>query len=272
MNNPAVTRLLRWLTAYETLVVFISGFGLFFLPDLLRLLWPWELAPFNTRLMGTIYLASVIPAGILTWKARWSPARVIVPMIFVFTFIVLLVSILYFERFNTANPTTIVWFVLYIGIPANALYHLWLYRKLPPAESTPTPSYLWNILLLQIVIFGGYGIGLLLLPELFSGFWPWRIDDFHGRMYSVGSITPAVGSLLLLRQGSSLEFIALGLTEIIGGIFPIIGLLIVNNSVQSVQWGAAGTWLWLILFLILGVCGMLMLQHAQKIRSVHEIP
>src|SRR5687768_11738476 len=123
-SNPPVTRLLRWLTAYETLVVLISGFGLFFLPDILRTLWPWELAPFNTRLMGTIYQTSVIAAGILTWKASWSPARVIVPMIFVFTAIILVVSIFYFERFNAANPATILWFVLYIGIPANALYHL----------------------------------------------------------------------------------------------------------------------------------------------------
>jgi hypothetical protein len=265
-SNPTITPLLRWLTAFESVVVFISGAGLFFIPQVIGPLWPWALAPFNARFMGAIYFTALMAAGILAWRGRWSPARVVVPMIFAFTLIVLIISILYFNRFT--NPlSTIFWFVLYIGIPVNAAYHLWLYRDLPPANAVPTPAWLRSLLLLQALVYGGYGIALLAAPTTFSAFWFWDIDDFHGRVYSVAFITPAVGSFLLARRGSALEFFTVGLTLVVGGIFSIAGAIILDATARRIDWGQPGTLLWMSMFPLLGGLGMLMLLRARQLAS-----
>lgn len=266
VHNLEITRLLRWVTAMEVLVLIVSGGGLFLLPAELDSLWPWELAPFNTRFLGAVYLASLVSAAALTYVGRWSPARLVVPMILVFTTIVLGVSILYYDRFTENTLSTAAWFALYIAIPINALYHLWLYRKWPPVAGVQLPAFMIVLLGVQAFGLGLYGILLLVVPETFSQFWPWPLDDFHGRMYSVAFITPALGAWLLLRSTSMPELRTLGLTQIVG-VLPVIGLLIVDSEVQRVNWSAVGTWLWIGLFGVIGLMGVLLLWQSLSTRG-----
>lgn len=261
--NPQVTRLLRVVTGVEAWVVLFSGLGLLFLPQLVDPLWPWDIAPFNTRFMGALYLTTFTAAGILTWKARWSPARVVLPMIFIFTIIILFVSIFYFEHF-TRPFSTILWFVLYIIIPINVLYHLWLYRDLQAADSLPTPPLLRAIAFSEGLLFGFYGIALLTAPAFAGKFWPWVIDDFHGRMYCVAFITPAVGTWLIRNSASILEYRTLAVAHIFGGVFPILGLIIVDLDVKRVDWSSAGTWLWIGIGVVSAGIGIVMLLHALR--------
>lgn len=102
---------------------------------------------------------------------------------------------------------------------------------------------------------GLYGFGLLIAPDSFSSFWTWLIDDFHGRMYSVLYIILALGALLLIGAASSIELLAAGLTQAVGGIIPIIGLVIIDNQVDKVDWSAVGTWLWIGTFAIIPLTG-----------------
>jgi len=61
------------------------------------------------------------------------------------------------------------------------------------------PVFLRLALLTQAAIFGLYGFGLLAAPDILGSFWPWTIDAFHGCMYSVAFITPAVGAAVLVQ-------------------------------------------------------------------------
>ena len=268
--NPQVTKLLRVLTGIEAWVVLFSGIVLLFLPQLIQPLWPWELAPFNTRFMGSIYLTTFTAAGIMTWKARWSPTRVILPMVFIFTIIILFVSIFYFESF-TQPFSTAIWFALYLIIPINALYHLWLYRDLQAADSVPTPPLLRSIALSEVFLFGFYGIALLLVPAAAGKFWPWVIDDFHGRIYCVAFITPAVGTWLIRNSASKLETLTLAIAHIFGGVFPIVGLIIVDSGLKRVDWSSAGTWLWIAIGAVSTGIGIVMLLHARRM-SMKKAP
>lgn len=266
VHNPEITRLLRWVTAMEVLVLIVSGGGLFLLPAELDSLWPWELAPFNTRFLGAVYLASLVSAAALAYVGRWSPARLVVPMILVFTTIVLGVSFLYSDRFTENTLSTAAWFALYIAIPINALYHLWLYREWPRVAEVRLSAFMTILLGVQAFGLGLYGILLLVAPETFSQFWPWPLDDFHGRMYSVAFITPALGAWLLLRSVSVPELRTLGLTQIVG-VLPVIGLLIVDSEVRRVNWSAVGTWLWIGLFGVIGLMGALLLWQSLSTRG-----
>ena len=109
----------------------LVGGGLFFVPDLVRPRWPWPLTPFNARFLGSFYLAEMVAmVALLVWN-RWSPARMILVMAFVFTRGVSAISLFHLDQFNLARKSPWIWFVaLYrlgarlragsCGAPANA--------------------------------------------------------------------------------------------------------------------------------------------------------
>ena len=59
-ENPEITRLFLWVITVESFVLLVAGGGLLFFPSILGPLWPWEVAPFNALLLGSIYSASLV--------------------------------------------------------------------------------------------------------------------------------------------------------------------------------------------------------------------
>lgn len=263
-SNPPISALLRFLTLVEVVVLFLAGVVMFFLPKVVGPLWPWELLPFNARFLGAVYSAACIAAFLQTVSGRWSPARLVTPMIFIFTFIIAALSFLYIDVFNFSRWEVWVWFALYFVLPINAAYHLWLYRNLPPADPTPPTSTGRIILMTQTIILGLYGIALLVAPTFAKGIWSWSIDDFHAQVYSVTFITPAIGAYILMKGGSKSEWLTLGMTQLILGIFPILGVILVDMSVKRVDWSAAGTWVWFALFALITAVSFWMLSESRK--------
>jgi hypothetical protein len=248
-NNPTLSSLLRGMTIVEALVVISAGMILFFLPALAKTLWPWEITPFNTRFIGAIYLAALTLIIPLARSTRWSPARVIVPMILVFTAWVFVVSLLYLPTFNFTKPGTWAWFILYGILPLNAGYHLWKYRALPPANASQPPSVLRGLLMAVGLLSLLYALALTFLPAQSTVFWPWPIDSFHAQMYAGMFAAGAVGSLIAARRASMDELSLLGLGFSVFGVLAIAGLFIVDNTVHRVVWPVTASWaFWVGLF------------------------
>jgi hypothetical protein len=263
-TNPGITSLLRFLTVVEVLVVFASGVGLFFIPTSAAALWPWELLPFNARFLGAVYSASCVSAVMQTAHGRWSPARLVTPMILVFTAVIMILSFAYLPLFDLQRWETWVWFALYIMIPVNCAWHLWLYRNLPPADPTPPSQTGRTILLAQAVILGMYGLALLIAPSIAKTVWSWKIDDFHAQMYSVTFLTPAIGAFILAKAASKTEWLTMGLTQAVLGLFPIIGVIIVDATVKAVNWASIGTWIWMALFAVMFIISLWMIKESRK--------
>ena len=268
-ENLKISTLLRAFTWIEVLVLLMAGGGLFFLPKLAAEQWPWVIAPFNGRFVGAIYLGSYVSALFMAFHGRWSPGRIVLPMIFVFTSIVLVVSLLHLDKFDFQRWQVWVWFLLYAALPINSAYHLWLYRNRKSAEGHVTPK-IWRAFLLALTLFlTAHGIALLIIPAISSAFWPWPIDAFHGQMYSVLFITSAVGCYLITRGGSALEWQTLGLTLLTIGVCSIIGLFLVDAVVplaKKVNFGLSGTWVWLAIMSAIGGSGLTMMLAARKFK------
>ncbi len=263
-SNLAISPLLRFLTFVEVVVLFLAGFGLFLAPKLAAPLWPWELLPFNARFLGAVYAASCIAAVMQTAYARWSPARLVTPMIFIFTAVIIILSFAYISQFDFQRWEVWVWFFLYTILPINAAYHLWLYRNLPPVNSTPLASLTRNILSAEAVVLGLYGLALIFIPSIAKMIWSWEIDNFHAQLYSVTFLTPALGAYVLTKGATKIEWLTLGLAQIVLGLFPIIGVIIVDASVKRVLWSAPGTWVWFALFTAMLALGIWMMNVARK--------
>lgn len=254
-SNPRISRLLWALTAVEAAVVAMAGGALFFLPDLARELWPWALTPFNSGALGAVYLGALVAIVALVGVGRWAPARVVVPGIGAFTAIVLVISLVYVGRFDFARWGTWLWFVLYFILPANAAYQVWLHRRQPPPPSKPVAAWWQPVLIGVSTILGLYAIGLLLFPEAVTGFWPWRIDDFHGRLYSAAFASVAIMTFLVAKRAARIELLAVGLSVATSSALTILALAIVDAGRHTVDWGAAGTLFWIASFGLLAIVG-----------------
>lgn len=261
-TNPPITSLLRRFTKVEFVVLAVAGGSLFFIPDIARLIWPWALTPFNMRFLGAIYLASLVGVAMLLRVGRWEPARLVAPQIFTFTVVVLIVSWMNLGRFGPTSLITVAWFVLYTALPINAAYYVWTSRASGSPGPTPLSGSLRAYLLIQGLITGAYGLGLLIAPGPSSAFWPWTIDDFHGQMYSAAFLTLAVGSLIVWRSASRVEGVTLGAIQFTLGLLSILGLAIVDLSVHRVAWQAAGTVAWSGAFLVILLTGITMIRAA----------
>lgn len=262
--NPRLPMLFRAITGVEWLVLGVTGFGLFLLPAVGIAQWPWQVKLFNTFFLAAVYISSFAAVTVLLWGGRWAPARVGLWMLVCFTTLVLIISVLYLNRFDFHKWATWAWFFLYIVIPLNSAYNLYLNRRLQPVNPTSLPSLLKWYLLVQAVVLTLYTLALLLAPVAFTTFWPWHIDEFHGRMYSAIFLTGAVGAYVLWRSAAAVELLLLGVTQSILGLFAILGVIIVNASQQTVNWTQPGTWAWIGLFAVLMLTGIVMIALARS--------
>lgn len=258
-GNPALPASVRFFSG-AVIVVLLMGAGLFFVPDLVKARWPWSLTPFNARFLGGFYLAEMMAmVALLVWN-RWSPGRLILVMALVFTGVVSFVSLLQLHQFDFGRKSPWIWFIVYIG---SALVSFWFLRQrnhLPP----PAPAvsgfgwqrYFWT----ETILFMVYGLGLIGLPGVFAGFWPWPIDAFHAQVYSAIFITAGAGSQLLASRGAPREeLIAFGAAQLALGLLAIAGLIVTDAAVHRVGWSAAGTWLWLAMFALIAATGVVKL-------------
>ncbi len=263
--NFTLTPLLRGVTAIETLVLLVFGGGLFFLPAIVRPIWPWVIPPFNASYLGAIYVASFVATGLMVVYGTWSPGRLVTTMIFAFTTIAMLISLAYAGNFAADHTVTVAgWWVLYVGIPLNTGIHLWLYRKLPsPASITLTGAFR-ALLQIAAALMALYSLGMLAFPAAFSSFWPWGLDDFHARLYIVNYISPAVGLFIVSRGTTRAELLTLGATLSLLGFLQIAGLYWVDVSVNKVNWAAGGTWLWIGHYALIGLLGLALLWRSRR--------
>ncbi|MCC7358768.1 MAG: hypothetical protein IT317_04795 [Anaerolineales bacterium] len=247
-RNPRVGALLRVTLIVVVPVLLLSGGGLFFAPASVRPLWPWDISPFNAAFLGAFYLASAAGLTLAAWGGRWFPARIVTPMMFVFTATVLLVTLLELARFNFAHGLTYAWFVIFLGLPLASGVSLLRYRTWPAPTDQLTPGA-WRSLLLALGAFYLlYGAGLFLFPAFVSAHWPWPLDAFHARAYSAIFTASAVALLGLAQEADPAERLALGLSAAALGLLAVFGLVIVNASRHTVAWTNPGVWLWLALF------------------------
>ena len=255
-DNPPNTRLLIGVNALMSGFLLVAGFGMLFFLSIIGPEWPWDISKFNALLLGAGYTGALVAAIITVYVGRWAPARVVMPMILIFAVVLLVVSLTELNRFDLGDYSTWLWFSLYVVIPANAVYQIWLSRHLKPYYPYPLRAPWRSILLAPVVLLGAYGLGLLLAPGTFSSFWPWPIDDFHARAYSVLFLCPGLAAILMWRAAAAIELLTAGLALAVGGAIPLVGIWSLDRDLNSKYSSSGGTWLWLGTFAVLLLAGL----------------
>lgn len=249
----------------SSLLLVLVGGSLFFFPEVARSRWVWSLTPFNTRFLGAIYLTSLVGLSILLVTRRVLSVRLIVPMMWIFTTVVFVVSCLQIEQFDLARRATAIWFGLYAADCIGSGYYLWHYRRQIFMVSGHLPRH-WHLYLqLQAAFMGIYGFGLLLLPTQFGSFWPWPLDVFHCQLYSAIFLAGAAGSALLTRQATPMQLWLLGLIQTTLSGLVLTGVVIVDIAVRAINWVSFSNWAWMGAFALLGIVGIALMLEARSL-------
>ncbi len=268
-SNFALPAILNWITAIETLILLAAAVVLFCFPLWQDLRWPWAIKPYNAVFLGGIYWAACAVVGIQFLIRRWSPARLIQPLVLIFSTILLVVSLAYPEQFDWQRRLVKAWFLVYTVVPLSAAASVWAYRDRPPAQVCQLPHRLAALMQGKALVLGLYGIALLVIPAIATAFWPWPIDVFHGRLYSAMFLAMAWGNARLSRSTTALELLTLGIAEVLLGMLPLLGIAHLDRvlgEAAKINWSLLGSWLWFALLGCWAMTGASLIHRA--LRSV----
>ena len=255
------------LSIISIILLILVGGGLFFFPVLFKSIWLWPLTPFNLRFLGAIYLTALVALTSLVLAKRAALMRLIVPMMWVFTTVVLLVSCVHLEQFNAGRTTTDIWFWLYLIDCIGASYYLGYIKRIS-FEGLYRLPLAWSIALgVQAGLLGVYGLGLLIFPEATSRSWSWPLDIFHARLYSSIFLTGATGSAMLARRAAAIECRALGLIQAAFSGLVLAGVWVVDSAVKKIDWSLGSNWVWLGAIALLGIFGIGLILQPQNSRQ-----
>jgi hypothetical protein len=248
-------------------VVVVLGGGLLLYLPARASRWIWTIGPFNSRFLGAIYLAELVGGLYLVVVARHLPARVVIPVAWTFTTVVFVASIIQLGDFDFDRRGPWAWMVAYGAF--TAILPFW-FRELRQGPQPPATSPGWRrLFLVEGVVLCGYGLAMLVAPEPLTDFWPWVIDTFHGRIYSSVFLTFGVGALLLAARSAPVELRAIGLSQLVFGALSLLGLVLADARVDSVDWSALGTVVWCTAMAAIAGVGLVMLR---PVRTTSGVP
>ena len=242
-------------------VVLLLGVGgaLLMLPELAGKFWPWSLAPFNTRLLGSVYLSAAIPLIAYVLRPQWAQLRITLPIFAWFTTFFLLVSMGHSDGF-LARKSSHIWFWLYGADAFIGLFYCWRLRRslwLQGGQSNDF-SRLYQV---QALILGGYGLGLLLLASWLGPLWLWPLNAFHAHLYSGVFLAGAI-AMMRLQSGSTVsERVVFGGTQAFLGVTAALGIWLVDQQVKMLDWSTFWPWIWQLIFLGFGGIGGMILSR-----------
>ena len=116
---------------------FVGAIIFYLFPEQAIDIWPWDLTPLTSRVLGSLTAQVGIGALMISRDRRWSAWKLIVQTFFVATGLLLIGAIRAWDDFDTGNVMTYV----YIGgLVANDIALLLLYRSMTRQERAVTPA------------------------------------------------------------------------------------------------------------------------------------
>ena len=252
-----------WITwLISSILLLVVGGALFLVPEIAQQYWPWQLAPFNTRLLGVVYLSAAIPLIGYVTRPRPDSLYFVLPLFACFTTYFLLVSMGHSSSFH-ARKSSHIWFFLYGADSFVGLLYCWRLRQHLQKQPSP-PHHFMSLCQTQALILGLYGLGLLFAAPFFGQqLWPWPLDLFHSHLYSGVFFSGALGLWLLGARATGWGRFWLGMTQAVLGLSIVLGNWWVDQQVRKLDWSNFSPWLWQLVFLAFGCLGAWVALQAQ---------
>jgi len=229
---------LSWIIAPILLAAFVI---LWFFTGQTGTLFAWEItSPATCRLIGAGYLGGALFFGAIAfgYAREWSEVRIGVRAVLAFVLSMAGITLLHWGRFPHHQFPTLLWDVLYFGLPPVLGYALYAHRSAPD-ESVRNISKFHA----YAQLFFGVGLlaaGLLMyfFPDALRPLWPWPTTTLTARAVGGWMILPGVVGvglaskanyrawrLVVYAQMLSIVMMLLGLALSAGEVTPISGAI-----------------------------------------------
>ena len=202
MKNDMTYPFTRLVGAIVTVVLILAFAILFFLPDQTGKLFAWAIKPHMSALyIGAAYLGGAWLQVNIAFGKRWHRVQAGFPAVTVFTTLMLIATLLHWERFSLGTLAFNLWLILYIFSPF-LISAIWIYNKRTdsgnPEESdvvVPAAARLSTRLFGTVVlVFVATGF---LYPEFFIRIWPWTLTPLTARVIAGWLSVIGVGAWML---------------------------------------------------------------------------
>jgi hypothetical protein len=218
----------------------------------------WPIQPVvMAAVLGGFYITSA-PLFLLPLLAkRWEMIRVMILPAALFSSLQLVATFLHWDKFSVGTFPFYVWFASYILPPPIFIgAYVWYQRKAasgPAAADASLPVWVnW----LLVICGSGLTIGATLFfifPGLLIPMFPWQLTPLTARSLCAWLI--AVGTIMLSMSRENGRTRAMLATPMLILLLPVL-LIQMLRYAGEVNWGSPVLWFSLILFAIIGFCGL----------------
>ena len=202
-----------------------------------------QIPPLHARFIGSLYLGATIICAWHIFIRRWAVAWLLQVLIFLWTFILLIVTLRHLEIFNWTAPSVWHWFMAYLAFPVISFWILKRIELSPNPDEAPLSS--WGRAWLHLQGAGLLVLGLLgfFAAPLLIKIWPWKLPELLSHLYSAPFVTFGLGSILAAtvrgeRREAVIPFCAATMAMAVGAL--------ASSSIHQDKFdlSAPSTWVW----------------------------
>lgn len=230
IRDDRILPVTRWVLAGVNVALLVAFVVLYLFPQATRVFFAWEIKPYLTAVfMGSGYLAGAFMFLFAIFGRRWHRVKNSLPPVATFAAVMLLVTLLHYDRFIHTNLAFILWLIIYIVTPFLVPWLWWNNRAADPGdlEARDRLVPLWVRGLAGLIGAGSlvfYLVGLV-TPAFLIERWPWALTPLTARTVCAWGMLVSVGGIVIFfeRRWSGWRYTILAialwqLLMVIGGI------------------------------------------------------
>ena len=218
----------------------------------------WPIQPVvMAATLGAFYITSAPLFLLPLFAKRWEMIRAMILPSALFSTVQLAATFLHWDKFSIGTLPFYVWFASYLlPPPIFVMAYLWHQRHAGSGavpSNDPIPSWLHRLLVICGSLLTVVAILTFFFPSFLISIFPWQLTPLTARSLSGWLI--AVGTIMLWMSRENHRTRARLATPMLILILPIL-LLQLLRFADQVNWGSLVLWIGLLLFAIVGLCGL----------------
>jgi hypothetical protein len=218
----------------------------------------WPIQPVvMAAVLGAFYITSAPLFLLPLFARRWEMIRAMILPTALFSIVQLGATILHWDKFSVGIVPFYVWFASYLLPPPIFIgAYLWHQRKAASHSATsddPLPSWFYRLFIICGSGFTAGAILIFFLPTILISIFPWQLTPLTARSLSGWLIIVGTIMLSISRENSwTRSRLA---TPMLILLLPVL-ILQMARYADEVNWSSPVLWFGLILFTVIGFCGL----------------
>jgi hypothetical protein len=244
---------------------------LYFSGDAMGQRFAWDIQPPPTAfLIGSGYLGGAYFFVRVVFERRWHRVGAGFLPVAAYTLVMLLATLVHWDRFDPGHFPFLVWLIIYIVTPLG-LPLIWaLNRRTDPGTAEPDDLLVAPALRWLMAAIGGLVViasaVFFLLPEAAAEIWPWTLSPLTARVLAGWHVLLGVGALALSahRRWSAwrIALQSIGLWQT---------LMLVNMLRPEAALGSTGIFNWYAIYALGGVLAIVLLYFIMERRRSQTV-